>query len=141
MVHEDEGCILTDKNSVKTPLIHRLHHNHDEKIRDKESSRQLPDLNEFLSFRGSNDNTSREMVAQDMALSYNELFQATQQPQEFMSLEELSQRVHQDDHQSVSTSSTSAHLYLGGQNDQEPPQQHQQQPQQRTYYNLSALSE
>ena len=76
------------------------------------------------------------MVAQDMAQSYDQLFPTSCEPEEFISLEELEPHVHHDHCQTqahrVSTSSTSAHLYPGNQNQQNVVDQ-----QQWTYYNLS----
>ncbi|XP_012279375.1 protein cycle isoform X2 [Orussus abietinus] len=72
------------------------------------------------------------MVAQDMSHGYTELLRSSQDPQEFVSLEELHPRVHQDhrDHdrgQDVSTSRNPATCLY--------------QDQQQTYYNLSVVPE
>ncbi|KAK0088172.1 hypothetical protein PV326_004926 [Microctonus aethiopoides] len=87
---------------------------------------------------------NQEMVAQDMAQSYKELFHVTQESQEFITLDELGPRVQTEDHhnQRVPTSDTSTNLFLDSQverSSQQPDHQHQQQ--QRTYYNLSSLSD
>lgn len=102
------------------------------------------------------------MVVQDMAQSYSQLFHTSQEPQEFMSLEELNpELIHNEtqtrppQHEWVSTSNTTAHLYrtstmrnrrnpqdgendddLGNDNDSTSHSAKEQQ--QRTYYNLSS---
>ncbi|KAK0180657.1 hypothetical protein PV327_003020 [Microctonus hyperodae] len=83
---------------------------------------------------------NQEMVAQDMAQSYKELFHVTQEPQEFITLEELGPRVQAEDHhnQRVPTSDTSANLFLDNQTERSSQQSDHQQ---RTYYNLSSLSD
>ncbi|XP_053974744.1 basic helix-loop-helix ARNT-like protein 1 isoform X1 [Hylaeus volcanicus] len=97
--------------------------------------RQEVELEDLLCFRGP---PEQEMVAQEMAQSYTQLLHPNQEPQEFISLEELQPHLHQEHHvhdnhgQVVSTMpSTNAQLY----------QHHHQQHQQRSYYNLSAVQE
>ncbi|KAH0535861.1 aryl hydrocarbon receptor nuclear translocator-like protein 1 isoform X2 [Cotesia glomerata] len=100
----------------------------------KECNIELSELDEFLHCRGCNDN-NREMVGQDMAQSYNELFHAAQEPQEFISLEELGPRITTDHHchQTVANPGINSDQLYGDTDDG----QHQSQP--RTYYNLSSL--
>ncbi|XP_008556124.1 basic helix-loop-helix ARNT-like protein 1 isoform X1 [Microplitis demolitor] len=100
----------------------------------KECNIELSELDEFLHCRGCNDN-NREMVGQDMAQSYNELFHAAQEPQEFISLEELGPRITSTDHHCHPVANTVINNdQLYGDADEG---QHQSQP--RTYYNLSSL--
>nr|XP_034175020.1 aryl hydrocarbon receptor nuclear translocator-like protein 1 isoform X3 [Osmia lignaria] len=89
---------------------------------------QEEELEDLLCFRGP---PEQEMVAQEMAQSYTQLLHPGQEPQEFISLEELQPRIHQDHHDRGQVISTSAQLY------QHPHQQEQQ----RSYYNLSAVQE
>lgn len=102
----------------------------------KECNIELSELDEFLHCRGCNDN-NREMVGQDMAQSYNELFHAAQEPQEFISLEELGPRITTDHHchQTVANPGINSDQLYGDTDEG----QHQSQP--RTYYNLSSLPE
>lgn len=95
-----------------------------------QQQRQQEELEDFLCFRGP---PEQEMVAQEMAQSYTQLLQPSQEPQEFISLEELHPRIHQEHRvQVVSTiSSTGSQLY----------QHHHQQQQRGSYYNLSAVQE
>ncbi|CAD1477086.1 unnamed protein product [Heterotrigona itama] len=102
-----------------------------------QQQRQQEELEDFLCFRGP---PEQEMVAQEMAQSYTQLLQPSQEPQEFISLEELHPRIHQEHRvhdsrgQVVSAiSSTGSQLY-------QHHHQHQQQ-QQGSYYNLSAVQE
>ncbi|XP_017889557.1 aryl hydrocarbon receptor nuclear translocator-like protein 1 isoform X2 [Ceratina calcarata] len=88
--------------------------------------RRGEELEDLLCFRGP---PEQEMVAQEMAQSYTQLLHPGQEPQEFISLEELQPRIHQehhvhDEHRGGQVSG--AQLY------------HQQQ---RSYYNLSAVQE
>ncbi|XP_043286028.1 aryl hydrocarbon receptor nuclear translocator-like protein 1 isoform X3 [Venturia canescens] len=103
------------------------------------------------------------MVAQDMAQSYNRLFHTNQEPQEFISLDELPppHRIHNESqtcprqHQWLSTSGTTAHLYPSSalrncrnpddeqddadvENDNDSASRSTKHVQQRTYYNLSS---
>lgn len=89
---------------------------------------QEEELEDLLCFRGP---PEQEMVAQEMAQSYTQLLHPGQEPQEFISLEELQPRIHQDHHDRGQVISTNAQLY------QHPHQQEQQ----RSYYNLSAVQE
>ncbi|XP_017792525.1 PREDICTED: sex-determining region Y protein-like, partial [Habropoda laboriosa] len=156
---EDEGGLLPDSGGVvKNDVVvgdgtgvntcglrqHQQQQQHSQRHRYREEQSQLQphyqqrqeeELEDFLCFRGP---PEQEMVAQEMAHSYTQLLHPGQEPQEFISLEELQPRIHQEHHvhdnhsQVVSTMSpTGAQLY----------QHHHQQQQQRSYYNLSAVQE
>ncbi|XP_044014768.1 aryl hydrocarbon receptor nuclear translocator-like protein 1 isoform X2 [Aphidius gifuensis] len=98
-----------------------------------------------------NNNKEKEMVAQDMAQSYDQLFHAAQEPPGYISLDGLRQIVHnepveyQQNHNIITSSIDNTNFYLDDhdnehQNQQQLQQQLQhQQQQQRTYYNLAAL--
>lgn len=103
-----------------------------------QQQRQQEELEDFLYFRGPPD---QEMVAQEMAQSYTQLLHPSQEPQEFISLEELHPRIHQEHRvhdnrgRVVSTIlSSDTQLY-------QHHHHHQQQQQQGNYYNLSAVQE
>ncbi|XP_024942293.1 aryl hydrocarbon receptor nuclear translocator-like protein 1 isoform X2 [Cephus cinctus] len=72
-----------------------------------------------------------EMVAQEMAQGYTQLLHSNQEPQEFISLEVLRPRIHQDHHR-LTISATRNHLY------HHQPQQPHIQP---LYYDLSNVQE
>ncbi|XP_031833873.2 basic helix-loop-helix ARNT-like protein cyc isoform X2 [Nomia melanderi] len=98
--------------------------------RQQYQQRQEEELEDLLCFRGP---SAQEMVAQEMAQSYTQLLHPSQEPQEFISLEELQPRIHQENHDTrgqvvTGMSSTGAQLY------------HQHQPP-RCYYSLSAVQE
>ncbi|XP_076288980.1 basic helix-loop-helix ARNT-like protein cyc isoform X3 [Lasioglossum baleicum] len=100
--------------------------------RQQYQQRQEEELEDLLCFRGPPD---QEMVAQEMAQSYTQLLHPSQEPQEYISLEELQPRIHQDHHSNrgqvvTGMSSTGTQLY----------QHHQHHPP-RCYYNLSAVQE
>ncbi|XP_011315360.1 aryl hydrocarbon receptor nuclear translocator-like protein 1 isoform X2 [Fopius arisanus] len=97
-----------------------------EEINKVTDSRPTDGLDQLLNFHRTNNNNNREMVAQDMAQSYNQLFHAAQEPQEFVSLEEL--RPHHHGQNIIVASGP--HIYLN-----ERDNEHGQ----RTYLNLAAL--
>lgn len=78
---------------------------------------------------------SAEMVAQEMAQGYTQLLHGVQEPQEFMSLEELKPRLHQEHHNlsqnhiQNATTITNTGLY------------HLPEQQQQSYYNLTSMPE
>ncbi|XP_032685430.1 protein cycle isoform X3 [Odontomachus brunneus] len=114
---------------------HRDHHHHRHHHRELQQQHQPPEpepeLDDLLRFRGS---TGQEMVVQEMAQGYTQLLHTAQEPQEFISLDELQPRVHQEHHRVHDTcaqiASSASQLY-----------QQQQQQQQRNYYNLSTVQE
>ncbi|CAK9803789.1 hypothetical protein ANTPLA_LOCUS3819 [Anthophora plagiata] len=128
-------CGLHQQQQQQQQQQHSLHHRYRQEqsqLQQHYQQRQEEELEDFLCFRGP---PEQEMVAQEMAHSYTQLLHPGQEPQEFISLEELQPRIHQEHHvhdnrsQVVSTmSSTGVQLY----------QHHQQQ---RSYYNLSAVQE
>ncbi|XP_078052039.1 uncharacterized protein LOC144478176 isoform X2 [Augochlora pura] len=153
----DEGGLLSDSggivkndvvvgdaagvNSCEAHQHHHHHHHHQQRLqrhryyRDQtqlDYHRQEEELEDLLCFRGPPD---QEMVAQEMAQSYTQLLHPAQEPQEFISLEELQPRIHQDHHNArgqgvAGITSAGAQLY----------QHHQHHPT-RCYYNLSAVQE
>ncbi|XP_043260311.1 aryl hydrocarbon receptor nuclear translocator-like protein 1 isoform X1 [Colletes gigas] len=152
----DEGGLLADSGGVENDVVvgdatcvrstdlHQhpsCHHYrqeqqaHPQQHQQQYQHRQEEELEDLLCFRGPSE---QEMVAQEMAQSYTQLLHPDQEPQEFISLEELQPHLHQEHHvhnnhgQVVSTMpSTNAQLY----------QHHHQQHHHRSYYNLSAVQE
>ncbi|KZC05014.1 Aryl hydrocarbon receptor nuclear translocator-like protein 1 [Dufourea novaeangliae] len=123
----DEGGLLADTGGVVESCDGASVN-----VRDSQSvqhrlqqQRQEEELEELLCFCGP---PAQEMVAQEMAPGYTHLLHSGQEPQEFISLEALQPRVHQEhnvhDGQVASMTSTGGQLY-----------------QQRSYYNLSAVQE
>lgn len=134
MVEND--AVVVDGTCVNACGLHHHHHQRNQCHRYRQESqqyqqRQQEELEDLLCFRGP---PEQEMVAQEMAQSYTQLLHPGQEPQEFISLEELQPRILQEhrvhDNQVVSAiSSTAGQIY----------QHHHQQ--QRSYYNLSAVQE
>ncbi|XP_015125272.1 aryl hydrocarbon receptor nuclear translocator-like protein 1 isoform X1 [Diachasma alloeum] len=90
-------------------------------------SRPTDGLDQLLNFHRTNNNNNREMVAQDMAQSYNQLFHAAQEPQDFVSLEELRPQVHHGQNVVVASGT---HIYLNERDNEHGL---------RTYFNLATL--
>ncbi|OAD53726.1 Aryl hydrocarbon receptor nuclear translocator-like protein 1 [Eufriesea mexicana] len=142
----ENDVVVGDGTCVNTCGLHQ-HQQHSQCHRYRQESpqlqqhqqqyqqRQQEELEDLLCFRGPSE---QEMVVQEMAQSYTQLLHPGQEPQEFISLEELQprilqeHRVHDNRGQVVSTiSSTTSQLY----------HHHHQQQQQRSYYNLSAVQD
>jgi len=110
------------------------------------------ELDDLLRFRSTTTGQGQEeMVAQEMAQGYTQLLHSAavpaQEPQEYISLEELQPRIHhQEHHRSVHdtctqlTTSASQLYHQHNQHQQQQQsggQQHQQH--QQDYYNLSSV--
>lgn len=129
MVAAGDGTCVNDR--ILHYHQHPQQHPHQQQHSPTES-----ELHDLLQFRGTGTTTGsgrQEMVAQDMAEGYTQLLHsaAVQEPQEFISLQELQPRIHRQDicAQIVSSASQLYH--------------HQQRngDQQRNYYNLSSVQE
>lgn len=141
----DEGGLLPDSSGVEnddtvvaagdgTCVNDRILHYHQQQ-HSTESQ-----LHDFLQFRGTGATTGsgpEDMVAQEMAEGYTQLLHsvAVQEPQEFISLQELQPRIHPQDICAQIVSSTSHQLY------HQQQQQRNGDQQQRNYYNLSSVQE
>ncbi|XP_033338950.1 basic helix-loop-helix ARNT-like protein cyc isoform X5 [Megalopta genalis] len=150
----DEGGLLSDSGGVvKNDVVVgdgadvnscEVHQHHQQRLRyyrdqtqleyhrQQYQQRQEEELEDLLCFRGPPD---QEMVAQEMAQSYTQLLHSSQEPQEFISLEELQPRIHQDHNNArgqVATGMTTTGIQL---------YQHHQHHPTRCYYNLSAVQE
>lgn len=133
-VMEDDVAVVGDGTRVNTsPILRQSQESQDRRRYPREEQEvqryreQREELEDLLCFeRGP----EQEMVAQEMAQSYAQLLhqpgQEQQQQQEFISLDELQSRIHQDDR----GGQASTILY-----------QQQQQHQQGSYYSLSAVQE
>lgn len=130
-VMEDDVAVVGDGTRVNTsPILRQPQESQDRRRYPREEQEvqryreQREELEDLLCFeRGP------EMVAQEMAQSYAQLLhqpgqEQQQQQQEFISLDELQSRIHQDDR----GGQASTILY-------------QQQHQQGSYYSLSAVQE
>ncbi|XP_076241204.1 basic helix-loop-helix ARNT-like protein cyc isoform X2 [Calliopsis andreniformis] len=138
----ENDVVVGDGACVNTCNPHQQQQRHQfrqdqPQLQQQYQQRQEEELEDLLCFRGP---PEQEMVAQEMAQTYTQLLHTGQEPQEFISLEELQPRIHQDHHvhdtrgEVISTmTSTSAQLY------HHHHHHHQQQP--RSYYNLSAVQE
>ncbi|XP_043585056.1 aryl hydrocarbon receptor nuclear translocator-like protein 1 isoform X1 [Bombus pyrosoma] len=102
-----------------------------------QQQRQQEELEDFLYFRGPPD---QEMVAQEMAQSYTQLLHPSQEPQEFISLEELHPRIHQE-HRVHDNRGRVVSTILSSDTQLYQHHHQQQQQQQGNYYNLSAVQE
>ncbi|XP_076241212.1 basic helix-loop-helix ARNT-like protein cyc isoform X3 [Calliopsis andreniformis] len=138
----ENDVVVGDGACVNTCNPHQQQQRHQfrqdqPQLQQQYQQRQEEELEDLLCFRGP---PEQEMVAQEMAQTYTQLLHTGQEPQEFISLEELQPRIHQDHHvhdtrgEVISTmTSTSAQLY------HHHHHHHQQQP--RSYYNLSAVQD
>ncbi|KAG7189491.1 hypothetical protein KM043_017185 [Ampulex compressa] len=126
--------MLDDATCVNVPGPRR-HPYHQGQRQQQQQQHQQQDqrsdgLEDFLHFRGS---TGQEMVAHEMTQSYTQLLQTGQEPQEFISLEELQPRLRHTVHDArdhiASTSLSASHLYQ---------HYHHEQP---SYYNLSSVQQ
>ncbi|CAL7935892.1 unnamed protein product [Xylocopa violacea] len=131
----ENDVVVGDGTCVSTTSLHQHQQQYSQRhrYRQEQHQHQQPyqqrhgeeELEDLLCFRGP---PEQEMVAQEMAQSYTQLLHPGQESQEFISLEELQPRLHQEHHVHDNRGPTGAQLY----------QHHQQQ---RSYYNLSAVQE
>ncbi|XP_063987230.1 basic helix-loop-helix ARNT-like protein 1 isoform X2 [Diachasmimorpha longicaudata] len=111
-------------NSCNTPSTEEVNKCDIDKVTD---SRTTDGLDQLLNFHRTNNNNNRDMVAQDMAQSYNQLFHAAQEPQDFVSLEELRPQVHHEQNIVISNGTP---IYLNERDNEHGL---------RTYFNLATL--
>lgn len=138
VVENNDTVAAADGTCVNDRILH--YHQHPQQYpHQQQHSPTESELHELLQFRGTGPTTGSgqgEMVAQEMAEeSYTQLLHSTavQEPQEFISLQELQPRIHQDTcAQIVSSASQLYH---------QQQQQRNGDQQQRNYYNLSSVQE
>jgi len=136
IVENDDTVVAAGDGTCVNDRILHYHQHPQQHPHQQQHSPTESELHDLLQFRGTGTTTGlgrQEMVAQDMAEGYTQLLHsaAVQEPQEFISLQELQPRIHRQDicAQIVSSASQLYH--------------HQQRngDQQRNYYNLSSVQE
>lgn len=129
-----EACVNHEPHPRPGPHDHQRNPlNREEDHEDRRQPQLHQEEDDIESFYQSSDPIGVEMVAQEMAQSYTRLLHGSQEPQEFISLEELKPILHQDQqhtqnhNQTVST--TNNQLY------------HHSAQQQQSYYDLNSVPE
>ncbi|XP_029670390.1 aryl hydrocarbon receptor nuclear translocator-like protein 1 isoform X3 [Formica exsecta] len=141
------GCVVENDNTVVAAgdgafvndrILH-YHQHPQQHPHQQQHSPTEPELHDLLQFRGTGTTTGpgrEDMVAQEMAQGYTQLLHSAtvQEPQEFISLQELQPRIHHQDTCAQIVSSVSE-LY----HQQQQQRNGDQRP--RNYYNLSSVQE
>ncbi|XP_067211846.1 protein cycle isoform X2 [Linepithema humile] len=158
VVENDDALVAAGDGACVNDRIlhyHQRHPHHHQRHCELQQQQQSaePELDDLLRFRGSGSTTTGqrrgEMVAQEMAQGYTQLLHpaTAQEPQEFISLEELQPRIHHQEHHGtvhdtcVQIASSVSQLHRQHHQQQRQTDQQQQQQQQRDYYNLLSVQE
>ncbi|XP_072763925.1 basic helix-loop-helix ARNT-like protein 1 isoform X3 [Anoplolepis gracilipes] len=140
VVENDDTMVTAGDGACVNDRILHYHQHPQQHPHQQQHSPTEPELHDLLQFRGTETTTGpgrEEMVVQEMAQGYSQLLHsaAVQEPQEFISLQELQPRIHHQDTCAQIVSSASQ-LYH-----QQQQQQQNDDQQQRNYYNLSSVQE